>query len=97
MSEIEKSPVGLRPRFIVVEERIREIQEALQRYVSANKAVPAEWLVELNEHTQFLSRDLSPERSKPVVVQHVKKPPTGTLQMPISHTLLPGQQPINAR
>jgi hypothetical protein len=95
MPEVEKPPVGLRPRFVVVEERIHEIQEAVKRYVSANKAVPAEWLSELDEHTQFLSRDLSLERSKPVVIPHVRKLPVGTRQMPISNTPLPGQQNIN--
>jgi len=51
MSEIkyEKSPVGLRPRWIVVESRINEIIEAMERYSVNNYVIPQEWLVELSD------------------------------------------------
>jgi hypothetical protein len=43
-----KPPLGLRPRFIALEERIREINEAIDRYREAEIAIPSEWLDEKN-------------------------------------------------
>ena len=52
MSEIKyekQPPVGLRPRWIVVESRINEIIEAMERYSVNNYAIPEKWLVELSD------------------------------------------------
>ena len=46
---VEKPPIGLRPRFIVEEERIREISNAINRYAHESKKIPQEWLDELIE------------------------------------------------
>lgn len=43
----DKPPLGLRPRYIVAQERAIEIVEAVDRYVRAGKQIPAEWLTEL--------------------------------------------------
>lgn len=43
-----KPPLGLRPRFIALEERIREINEAIDRYKQAEMTIPSEWLDEKN-------------------------------------------------
>ena len=44
----EKYPLGLRPRFLVIQARIREILEALDRYNSALKPIPKGWTDELS-------------------------------------------------
>lgn len=46
---LPKPPLGLVPRFIRDEERVREIIEALGRYNDVGKPVPQEWLNELCE------------------------------------------------
>jgi hypothetical protein len=51
-----KPPLGLVPRFIRDEERVREIIEAIDRYNEAGKPVPQEWLDELNEKTRKENR-----------------------------------------
>jgi hypothetical protein len=44
-----KPPLGLRPRFIADEERLREVADAITRYRVAGKPVPVEWLREHDE------------------------------------------------
>lgn len=44
-----KPPLGLIPRFIRDEARVKEILEAIGRYNENGKPVPIEWLDELNE------------------------------------------------
>ena len=46
---MQKPPLGLRPRFIVVEHRTLEILEAMIRYVQVGYQVPIEWREELND------------------------------------------------
>lgn len=41
------TPVGLRSRQDVRNERIKEIAEAIGRYIKANEAIPSIWLSEL--------------------------------------------------
>ncbi len=43
---VEKPPLGLRPEFIVLEHRQKEIQEAVIRYLEAGKEIPKEWVAE---------------------------------------------------
>ena len=45
----KKPPLGLVPRFIIVEKRTAEILEAMQRYVAEGYKVPEEWRDELEE------------------------------------------------
>lgn len=44
-----RPPLGLRPKYIADAMRAREILEAIDRYLSAGKKVPAEWIEELND------------------------------------------------
>ena len=44
-----KPPIGLTPRYIKDEERIREIALAVSRFLDAKKEIPAEWIEEWNE------------------------------------------------
>jgi len=43
----EKPPTGLRPKFIVDEHRVQEIDEAIKRYEEVGKDIPEEWKEEL--------------------------------------------------
>lgn len=43
-----KPPLGLRPRFIALEERLKEVNEAIDRYREAEIVIPSEWLDEKN-------------------------------------------------
>jgi len=43
-----KPPLGLRPRLIALEERFKEINEAIDRYKQADMTIPSEWLDEKN-------------------------------------------------
>jgi transposase len=47
--QLEKPPLGLRPNFIWMEERLTEILEATNRYVEAKKDIPFEWIKEYIE------------------------------------------------
>jgi ribosomal protein L1 len=47
--EIQKPPLGLRPRWAVDEQRLKEIYEAIQRYLEVSYTVPTEWFEEAVE------------------------------------------------
>ena len=49
IEKINKPPMGLRPRFIIDEERLKEVKSAIIRYLDAQILVPVEWLKEYNE------------------------------------------------
>ena len=53
-----KPPLGLRPRFIWLEERKREITEALQRQLSAGEDLNSEWIDELKEVNEMIKGDI---------------------------------------
>jgi hypothetical protein len=42
----KKPPLGLRPEFIVLEHRQKEIQEAVVHYMEAGLAIPSAWTSE---------------------------------------------------
>lgn len=50
----DKPPLGLRPRLIADEERIKEIQDAINRYMTAKKLIPDEWI---KEYGELIGRD----------------------------------------
>jgi predicted amino acid dehydrogenase len=50
----EKPPLGLKPRKFVDEDRLREVQGAMDRYYYANKPMPLEWITEYNELVERL-------------------------------------------
>ena len=54
--EYIKPPLGLRPRFIVLEQRLQEIREAIERCMKYNQdeaydmfPIPYEWVEEYDE------------------------------------------------
>lgn len=54
---VVKPPLGLRPRFIVAEHRVREIDEAIQRFAEAGWAVPQAWTDERVELVEWLGQN----------------------------------------
>jgi hypothetical protein len=42
----KRPPIGLRPEFILLEHRQKEIQEAVTRYMEVGKEIPKEWTSE---------------------------------------------------
>lgn len=42
----EKPPIGLTPRFVWLKMRKIDIEDAVRRYVKANREVPIEWIKE---------------------------------------------------
>ena len=49
INEMNRPPLGLRPRRFVDEERLSEVYAAIARYLEAGKPVPVEWIEEYNE------------------------------------------------
>lgn len=46
---MDKPPIGLRPFYIVVSERIQEINDAIIRYIKAGYQIPKEWTDERHD------------------------------------------------
>ncbi len=46
---ITKPPLGITPRYIVLEKRKNEILAGIGRYREARKKVPVYWILELND------------------------------------------------
>jgi len=44
-----KPPLGLVPKKITLELRLKEINEAIKRYLKANKVIPSDWIDERSE------------------------------------------------
>jgi hypothetical protein len=45
----QQPPIGIMPRYIWDEIRLRELAAAISRYAAAYRPVPAEWIEEYNE------------------------------------------------
>lgn len=54
--EVERTPLGLRPDWVVATKRIEEIQAAMSRYVDADVAIPRDWFDELEWQSRLLDR-----------------------------------------
>lgn len=46
-----KPPMGLTPKWVREEERIKEVREAIMRYYNSRKKIPIEWIEEYNSLT----------------------------------------------
>ena len=51
---MKKPPIGITPKRIHQELRLKEIDEAVIRYVAEDKPIPAEWVLEYIELTNEL-------------------------------------------
>jgi hypothetical protein len=49
LPQVGKPPVGIRPRWLVDEQRVEEITAAMLRYLKAGVPVPNDWILELAE------------------------------------------------
>lgn len=49
MAELQKPPIGLKPRWIHDSERAKEILDAIARYTDANMSIPKKWITELQD------------------------------------------------
>ena len=49
MGELEKPPLGLKPRWIHDSERAKEILDAIERRTDANMSIPKNWINELQD------------------------------------------------
>lgn len=47
--KIERPPLGLTPRWVMVEQRYGAVCAAISRYYNAGKKIPIEWIEEYNE------------------------------------------------
>lgn len=47
--KISKPPIGLKPKFVKMLERLNEVRGALVRYYNAELEIPLEWIEEYNE------------------------------------------------
>lgn len=57
VSECEP-PQGLRPRFMVAQERMTEIMEAITRYTKRQWLIPIDWVNEYNELAENMKKAL---------------------------------------
>jgi hypothetical protein len=46
----DKPPIGLVPKYIWEQQRVVDICEAMLRYAKNGRKLPAEWIIELEEH-----------------------------------------------
>lgn len=53
-----KPPLGLLPRFIVAENRMTDIMEAMARYSERQKLIPLDWINEYNELAEYMKKSL---------------------------------------
>ena len=45
-----KFPIGVMPEYIWIEMRVRDLKDAIHRYLNADKIVPGEWYDEIKKH-----------------------------------------------
>lgn len=50
------NPIGIKPKWIIAEQRVLEIQAAIKRYEDENLTVPLEWYEEQYELCLYLVR-----------------------------------------
>jgi len=42
-------PLGIRPKEVIIKDRIKEIVSAMRRYQTSRKKIPSEWFEELEQ------------------------------------------------
>jgi len=53
---MERTPIGLLPRYIWVEKRLEDVKNAIERYQEVDKKLPMEWILELLDLIQEVDR-----------------------------------------
>jgi hypothetical protein len=49
-----KPPLGVKPTYLWIEDRLREIELAIDIRIYTNDPIPIEWVVERNKHVDYL-------------------------------------------
>jgi len=52
--QLQPPPIGLRPEWIYIENRVVEISVAITEYLGHGKEIPIEWIREYNKLVKFL-------------------------------------------
>lgn len=52
----KKPPSGIRPRWLIAEERLREINQAIVWYTNTNHSIPKEWLEERDSILNYFGK-----------------------------------------
>ena len=50
-------PLGPKPRWVIEEERIKELKQVITNYMHANYPLPVDWITEYNELIQRNTKD----------------------------------------
>lgn len=56
-ADLSKPPLGVIPRYLSIERRIRELDAAIERYLGHNCQIPVEWVSERNELFEWLNKN----------------------------------------
>lgn len=56
LADTDKSPLGLKPRHIMVHIRNQEIIDAVKRYHEFDKVIPIEWIEEYNDNCSLIKK-----------------------------------------
>ncbi len=70
MSIENKQPIGLKPEWLHKEIRLKEINEAIDRYIEANQPVPLDWIVEQRIITLWLQNRKEEKESAKAASSH---------------------------
>ncbi len=71
MSPLNKPPLGIRPQWLLDEQRFEEILSGISRFDNGN-AIPIEWLIELREifYRSQKRRDKNPNVSENLIIRN---------------------------
>lgn len=71
--QLVRPPIGLKPLWLVKEQRLRDIQQAISRFNEANYAIPEEWQIEIKELTEWLNKYLPSRQEKKYTAADMRK------------------------
>lgn len=54
---MNRPPIGVKPRYLVMEERFQELKQAIQQYSERGHIIPLEWVDEYNELIKSISSE----------------------------------------
>lgn len=61
---LKEPPLGLVPKFIRQEQRLREVKEAICRYMLENYPLPEEWIFEYHELCEYVNNHVNNQEKK---------------------------------
>lgn len=57
---MNKPPIGIKPRFVWLDDRKIEIKEAIRRYLNTDLKIPLEWVKEYNQIIKEIGEENEP-------------------------------------